>query len=441
MLVNPASNIADCAPFKSEHRAGLGPDEQATWERHAAAVGEALREHDGRRALAALAAATAIDARYAHLQYLGGHVLELLGQYPQAKVAYERARDEDICPLRAPGEMVAVAGEVAAERGVPLVDFVGLVEARSPNGIPGDALFLDHVHPTVAGNRLLAQEIVASLATAGLVDLAPDWNDAAIQAVTARVEGRLDSRAHGLALMKLSKVIGWSGKHQEAYRLAQQSIELVPDHAEAQFQAGLMADLLGRVDESIVHYRRALAINPAADLPHRNLAVALEKKGDFTGAVEHFRLAVQHGDALSIPRNRDNLGNALHRLGAMAVAEGRLADAVGFLAEARPLQPGNVDLLIRLGTAQVGIGQAAAGVTTFDQALALRPGDPDLGNRRAIALYLAGQLDEAKAAYRRAVAADPRLAGAPHSLEGYLRQAGRTAEADAVKAAARVAGD
>lgn len=44
-----------------------------------------------------------------------------------------------------------------------------IINENSPNGIPGSELFLDHVHPTIEGNRLLALAIVQEMIQEGMV--------------------------------------------------------------------------------------------------------------------------------------------------------------------------------------------------------------------------------------------------------------------------------
>lgn len=53
------------------------------------------------------------------MHFLRGRVLEKLGRYAEAKTAYERAHDEDVCPLRAPREIREILTRVATERQVP----------------------------------------------------------------------------------------------------------------------------------------------------------------------------------------------------------------------------------------------------------------------------------------------------------------------------------
>ena len=289
VLVTPASNLRRSSPFKSQHRDGLSQPELdrwgAAWERAASAG-------DPAAALAAADAALAIDDRYAEAHYLRGSLLYGLGRYAEAATAFERARDEDVCPLRALGPAAEIVRQVAAERGVPVVDFARFVAARAPHGIPGEESFLDHVHPTIEVHRLLALELLAALRAARIVAPGATWSEATIAAVRHRVEGRLDVEAHGRALLNLSKVLGWAGKLEDSRRLAERAVATAPELPEVHYQAGLTAQLTGRLDEAVAHYRRSLELAPRAATTHGNLAAALEAQGSTLQAILHYRQAI-----------------------------------------------------------------------------------------------------------------------------------------------------
>ncbi len=313
VLVSPASNLRHSSPFKSESTAGLGAAEQARFSTLFEAARAAAGDGRWPEALAALDEASALDDRHAHSHYLRGRALDRLGRTGEARAAFERARDEDVCPLRALGATRDVVAEVARERGVPLVDFAALVEDRSPDGIPGENLFLDHVHPTVEGHRLLALEILDVLEREGLVAPVPEWGPAGVQAVIDRVEGRLDPAAHGLALSNLSKVLGWAGKLDEAHKLALRAARLAPESAEVHHQAALAAHHSGHLEDAVVHYRKTLELAPGVATAHSNLAVILDEAGDDRQAAVHYRRAI----ALLSDKNaayRQQLKEALGKL-------------------------------------------------------------------------------------------------------------------------------
>jgi tetratricopeptide (TPR) repeat protein len=312
VLITPASNLLGASPFKSENRAGLTENELARWNEQYQLAEQELGQGAPVEALAALDQAVKIDDRHATAHFRRGHALAQLGRYDEAKVALVRAMDEDVCPLRALSPMSEIVAQVATKRKIPLIDFVAIQEEHSQHGIPGDGVFLDHVHPTIEAHRLLALEILNVMASEGIAN--PDMDDATLLQVSSDVMSQIDPAAHGRALMNLSKVLGWAGKLREAYRLAVKAAELIPDSAAAQYQAGITAQLVGKLEESIDHYRMVIEIEPTAALAHGNLGVSLEARGDLAGAVRHYERSLKYGEPKDAERNQRNLARAQQKL-------------------------------------------------------------------------------------------------------------------------------
>jgi tetratricopeptide (TPR) repeat protein len=106
---------------------------------------------------------------------------------------------------------------------------------------------------------------------------------------------------------------------------------LQPDSAPAQSDLGNALLETGNGDQALRHYRAALALDPAYVDAHANMGLLLRMKGNVREAVLQFReaLRLDPGGARSAQ---------MHYLIAEASArEGRLADALQDLREARPL--------------------------------------------------------------------------------------------------------
>jgi tetratricopeptide (TPR) repeat protein len=69
----------------------------------------------------------------------------------------------------------------------------------------------------------------------------------------------------------------------------QQTLKAGMDSAELRMNAGNALLKLGRLDDAIVQYRRAVEIDPGLALAHLNLGRALVEKGDVEGALECFQ--------------------------------------------------------------------------------------------------------------------------------------------------------
>ena len=158
ILVNPVSNLKDCPPFKSEFQADL-PQEQRQRVTDLIERARSVDWTDIYGKIELLERAVAIDGRHAALLYQIGMCYERLGRFAEAKKWFLKAKEEDVCPLRMLEPMHEVVLEIAAGGHVPLVDVRSLIEQRTPGGIPGKEWLPDHVHPSIEGHQLIADEL------------------------------------------------------------------------------------------------------------------------------------------------------------------------------------------------------------------------------------------------------------------------------------------
>lgn len=262
ILVKPASNLGDFSPFKTEFDPLLGPSEIQQIDSLASEATAALNQDNPAGALALCDRALRLDGRNAGMFYLRAQALKALGQIDQAILAFVAARDEDICPLRALTPVGEIVENVARTQGTGLVDFARLVREKSPDGIPGSNLFLDHVHPTVEGNRFLAQALLGEMTRMGIVSPAASWNADAIAKITETLEGSLNKEAHALALKNLSRVLMWAGKHEEAAHLVDQAVSETSEDGETHFQKGTLLRRAGDDEGALVHFQEAARLSP-----------------------------------------------------------------------------------------------------------------------------------------------------------------------------------
>jgi lysophospholipase L1-like esterase len=176
ILCNPVCNLRDCPPFKCQHRDGIT---QADSDRFADLLDEAqaLYASDRPLALARLREAAQIDDRHASVHYELGKFFEGLGMRDEARAAFIRAKEEDVCPLRVLESMNAIVLDVAGDTGTPLIDVRAMFDARSRGGIPGDDWLVDHVHPSFEGHQLIANALADELIRQGVLTASPGWEE------------------------------------------------------------------------------------------------------------------------------------------------------------------------------------------------------------------------------------------------------------------------
>ena len=140
------------------------------------------------------------------------------------------------------------------------------------------------------------------------------------------------TRTACLALLLVLAVLTWrqSRMYSDVETLYQATIDANPGCWMAHANLGNALADLGRLEEAIAHYRRALEIKPDDELAHNILGNALAGRGQFEEAIAHYRRALEirpnYADA------HDNLGNVLASLG-------RTEEAIAHFEKALEIEP------------------------------------------------------------------------------------------------------
>jgi tetratricopeptide (TPR) repeat protein len=367
IFVTPASNLKDFSPFKSQHTDGLGESDRLRVENLLANGMELMRESRWSEALEVLDEGVVVDPRFAELHYRRAKALFSLGQHEEAKAAFRRARDEDVCPLRILSPMQETVAEVSRETGLPLVDFVGLLEQRlsaeQGHRILGEEYFLDHVHPTIEVNRMLALWLIEAMSERGILQPVDTWGEQAIAEVSSQIEARLDPEARTLSLVNLAKVLTWAGKIEDASPLASQALASgTEDPWIIQEAASILAmhyGLKGDTREEQKYFRMALNVDPGSPDVHYKIGLRsiYRQNPELEAAAAHIFFAAvfwsgQHRYLIH------------QHLGQIMAERGRYAAAYSELREARRLNPQDKEtefllsrLVERLGPEAQNIGQ------------------------------------------------------------------------------------
>jgi tetratricopeptide (TPR) repeat protein len=404
VFVQPASNIKDMSPFKSEHKPGLDEQAKQEWQSLYEHARELQDAGNPDRALAVYRQALGIDDRYADLHYRIGQVLFELGRYDAAETAFRRAIEEDVVPLRILDSMQGIVAEVAAEEDVPLIDFPGLIRAaylaRYKHAIPGEEYFPDHVHTNIEGYRLLGLALFDQLVEQGVATPDASWGEAGIEAVGQELIAGLDPRVEGRALLTLGRVLDWAGKHDEAYRLFQRALEILGPSPVLYDRLARSAFIRGNYDESIHYLRETLAHYPGIPEVNTRLAILLEKQGDIDAAIEHCRAELElnptahythAGLANLLDRQGDDAGALRHyeialelkpdyeyalvKLAYLLIEHNRYDEASSHTQEALRINPEQHRAYIALGLIMKNRGEPEQAIEHFSQALRLQPGD------------------------------------------------------------------
>jgi Flp pilus assembly protein TadD len=175
------------------------------------------------------------------------------------------------------------------------------------------------------------------------------------------------------------------------------------------------------LDEAMVEYQKAIALNPRHADAHIGLgAILCDDKRNYQGAILEFRkaLALKPKDATA----HSFVGNALYNLH-------RLDEAIAEFQKAILLDPQYANPHNGLGSALRAQGKLDEAITEYQKAIALDPKDAmayyNLGN----VLGSQGKLVETEVACRKAIALKPDYAEAYCILGSALKDQGRFEEA------------
>ena len=404
LFVQPAKNLKDMSPFKSEHKPGLDAQAQQEWQTLYERGRQLQDAGNAGEALAVYRQALSIDARYAELHYRIGQVLFELGQYPAAETAFGRAVEEDIVPLRILDSMQRIVAEVAAAEDVPLIDFPGLLRdaylTRYDHAIPGAEYFPDHVHTNIEGYRLLGLALFDQLVAQGVASPDASWNAARVEAVGQQLIAGLDPTYEGRALLTMGRVMDWAGKHDEAYQLFQRALEILgpspmlfdrlarsafirgdidqsihylretlrhyPGIPEVNGRLGILLEKQGNIDAAIEHCRTELQLNPTDHYTHAGLANLLEKRGDEAAALQHYSIALEL---------KPDYEYVLVKLAYLLIGQDRYDEALIHAQEALRINPEQYRAHSALGLIMKERGEPERAAEHFARALRLEPSD------------------------------------------------------------------
>jgi tetratricopeptide (TPR) repeat protein len=366
-----ATNLKDCAPFASLHRAGLTAQELTQWQAAYDAGIASQKKGRSSDALKSFENASRIDNEFAELAFGRGQCSSLLGQDAAASSFFSQARDQDALQFRADGrinELIRQAATDFSSRRATLVDAEQIFATNSPHGLTGAEYFYEHVHLTPEGNYLLARAVAEQAATALSLQPNGQW---ILPEECLRLLGFTD----------------WN--RYDDWNVIQDRIQRPPFTTQVDHTVQMQ-----RIDEQLARYR--LATKPAQvkrevgqvlqvvekypndpDL-RWNLAALLESAGDNTAAEEQWRavLKLQPRSALAafnLAKLLDRLERraeavplymqclridpeyypARYALGSLLLKMDRLAQAIEQLRHAVWQKPASIEARLALGQAFV----------------------------------------------------------------------------------------
>jgi len=221
----------------------------------------------------------------------------------------------------------------------------------------------------------------------------------------------------GLATVVLAALIFCARAQTACWRnsksLWTHTLTCTSDNYIAHNNLGIALLKMGNADEAMVHYQKALEINPDDVEAHNNLGNVLFQKGDVDEAMVHYQKALEVNPDFAIAHN--NLGNALLR-------KGKVAEAIVHFQQALQIKPDSADAHNNLGGALLRKGRVDEAIVHFQKALQIKPDDADAHNNLGYALVRKRRVDEAITHYQKALQISPDFAEAQKNLSNALNQ-------------------
>ena len=264
------------------------------------------------------------------------------------------------------------------------------------------------------------------------------YSNGQIQEALGAVETLIKSYPNEPLLYNISGVCYKEiGKLDEAVKSFKKALTIKSDYAEVHYNLGVTLQELGQQDAAVKSYEKALAIKPDYANACNNLGNILKDLGQLDAAVNNFEKAIAIKPDYAEAHN--NLGVTFQKLGQQDAAakyyekaltikpdyadahnnlgnilkdQGQLDDAVNSFEKALSIKPDFADAHYNLGSTLKELDQLDAAVKSYEKALAIKPDYAEAFNNLGIALMSLGRLDAAVKSYNQAIAIKPEYANA-----------------------------
>jgi len=283
--------------------------------------------------------------------------------------------------------------------------------------------------PAFSLPRSVPKRLALQIAAIAAVAVFVNWPMGSVNAMRAVTE------------MNLGAALQNEHRRDDAILHYRRAIAIDPDYAPAYSNLGMALREESRIDEAEESYRHALELQPEFATAHYNYANLLLDRGDPAAAIHHFESAMQkeppsadvHNNFAIALASAGQIDEALREfrlamdldptsakayrnLGDTLASQSRWPDAISALRKAVELDSGNADVRYDLASVLLESGNLDEAITEFRATLRIAPTMVDAHNNLGIALGSQGKLDEAIEEFQRVLAIQPGFASAQQNL-------------------------
>jgi tetratricopeptide (TPR) repeat protein len=441
------SNLKDCPPFNSGHRADIKLSDRQKWDElySSGSVLEVAGEYSA--ALTKYLEALKIDSQYADLHYKLGRCYWQIANFREAKKSYKLAREYDCNRFRADDRIDQIIRSATTE--MPgttfLADAFSEIEQRSPNGVPGREFLFEHVHLNFKGNYLVAKTILTQVEHVFFDVLKDQRKDETVQISDSLCAAYLAYnnferyRILELVLNGFIKQPPFTNQlyHSETIKHLEDEIESLQNVIQAQdsnhtlnafedalrkrptdwFLHNKYADYLSednvrKYQEASDHYQFVMKTIPHDPNAYVKRGVVLGKLGRLHESLNHFQLALNINP--TIAKAYFNSGLIYQKLKKLDLAAENYEMAVFY----EPEHSKAYNNMAFIFSQQGDISKAMA---TIEQGLKTTPNDLHLNYNKAMFLYQTGKKTEAIEQLRYVIQIAPKDVKIQEKLSEWLR--------------------
>jgi len=298
------------------------------------------------------------------------------------------AKELDALRFRAPQKINNVIKALALKYNIPFVNIDSLFKSKSPQGIVGYNLTVDHLHPNIDGHRLIADEYYKTMVKANLL---PRGNRADItdgEADKILIKNfpftKLDSTIANMSLIILTGQYPFVPKGTPNYKMLNYRNKDIVDtiaikviNKEVMWETAhtTLSDYYfnkGDYDKSIREIEAIIAERPYFDIPYKDIVTKLVVANKLDQAEEFLlKLYKIKQDYFSFKW-----------LGQIKLKQNKYDEALGYLKEAVKYKDVDYQTYYNLAGAYYLKGDVNSAIEAIEKSLNLNP-----GNEAAVNFY------------------------------------------------------
>jgi protein O-mannosyl-transferase len=195
----------------------------------------------------------------------------------------------------------------------------------------------------------------------------------------------------------------------DTFTLFEHTLRIAPDrNVPIEYNLGLAFGEIGKYDEAVAHFEKALEFDPNFGLALLNMGSTRRRQGRMVEALDFDQRAVQ-----ALPK----LPQAHAELGLALATQKKTAAAAMELDKAARLDPGDADARTNLGLVLAQMGKISEGIDRLHEALRLNPNSAEAHNNLGIILFATGKTRESIPEFEAALRLNPSLETASKNLQ------------------------